>query len=252
MFNRRRFKCPHIKGSWYEAFSMQKILVIHGDEAMLDMLAMSLESADYEVRVADSAESAHELIKQEAPNLILLDWSLPGTTGVELLRGLKRNESTASLPVLLLTEDAGQSVASPGFDAGADGKISTQSAPRELISQVRTVLRRNGHNELTEQVEIDSLVFDPISYRVSIDGQLIDLSPTGFRLLKFFLMNQDRVFTRNQILDHVWHGNVDVDERTVDVHIRHLRKAISVLEHDKYIQTVRGAGYRFSTQGLKR
>ena len=229
---------------------MQRVLVVHGEKAIRDMLSASLEGADYDVQVVPTSLSAQEAVMEDVPDLVLLDWNLPGTSAFELLRRLKRNEATARIPVILLMADDDEAAINSGFDAGAEDHINIQCTPRELVARIKAVLRRNELEVLTEPLCVDSLVLDPISYRVSIDGNLIYLSPTGFRLLKFFMMNQDRVFTRNQILDHVWRGNVSVDERTVDVHIRRLRKAISIQQHDKYLQTVRGAGYRFSRQTI--
>ena len=172
---------------------------------------------------------------------------MPGTTGLELLRRLKRDELTEKIPVIMLTAKAEEDSKISGLDAGADDYIPKPFSPRELISRVKAVMRRIGREELKDVINVGEMHFDPQSHRVSISGEYINLGPTEYRLLQFFLTHQERVYSRDQILDYVWGGNVYLDERTVDVHIRRLRKAISVAGHENYVQTVRGSGYRFST-----
>jgi len=224
------------------------VLVVDDEPSIRDMLAISLDAAGYNVLQAENAQKAHGLVVDKHPDLVLLDWMMPGTSGLELLRRLKRDEFTDHIPVILLTARAEESNKISGLDSGADDYISKPFSPRELVARVKAVLRRVGREELKEPILVGSLVFDPLAHRVSIDGQSVNLGPTEYRLLQFFLTHQERVYTRDQILDYVWGGNVYLDERTVDVHIRRLRKAISVAGHDEYVQTVRGAGYRFSTQ----
>lgn len=224
------------------------VLIVDDEAAIRDMLCIALEAADFNVLEAENAQQAHAAIIDGHPDLVLLDWMMPGTTGLELLRRLKRDDLTAKIPVIMLTAKAEEDSKISGLDAGADDYIPKPFSPRELISRVKAVLRRVGREELQEPISIDQLVFDPIGHRVSISGQQINLGPTEYRLLQFFLTHQERVYSRDQILDYVWGGNVYLDERTVDVHIRRLRKAISVAGHENYVQTVRGAGYRFSTQ----
>ena len=224
------------------------ILLVDDEAAIRDMLSIALEAADYNVLQAENAQQAHAVIIDRCPDLVLLDWMMPGTTGLELLRRLKRDELTEKLPVIMLTAKAEEDNKISGLDAGADDYIAKPFSPRELISRVKAVLRRIGREELKEPIHVGDMVFDPIGYRVNIGSQPVNLGPTEYRLLQFFLTHQERVFSRDQILDYVWGGNVYLDERTVDVHIRRLRKAISVAGHDNYVQTVRGAGYRFSTQ----
>ena len=173
---------------------------------------------------------------------------MPGTTGLELLRRLKRDELTEKIPVIMLTAKAEEDSKIYGLDSGADDYISKPFSPRELVSRVKAVLRRVGREDLDEPISVGELVFDPVSHKVTISGGSVNLAPTEFRLLQFFLTHQERVYSRDQILDYVWGSNVYLDERTVDVHIRRLRKAISVAGHENYVQTVRGAGYRFSTK----
>lgn len=222
------------------------ILVVDDEAAIRDMLSIALEAADYNVLQAENAQQAHACIIDRHPDLVLLDWMMPGTTGLELLRRLKRDELTEKIPVIMLTAKAEEDSKISGLDSGADDYIAKPFSPRELISRVKAVLRRIGREELKDAIIVDQLRFDPISHRVSIADEDINLGPTEYRMLQFFLTHQERVYSRDQILDYVWGGNAYLDERTVDVHIRRLRKAISVAGHENYVQTVRGAGYRFS------
>ncbi|MGB0449814.1 MAG: phosphate regulon transcriptional regulator PhoB [Porticoccaceae bacterium] len=224
------------------------VLIVDDEAAIRDMLCIALEAADFNVLDAENAQQAHAAIIDKQPDLVLLDWMMPGTTGLELLRRLKRDDLTAKIPVIMLTAKAEEDSRISGLDAGADDFIPKPFSPRELISRVKAVLRRVGREELQEPISIGQLVFDPVGHRVSIADQAINLGPTEYRLLQFFLTHQERVYSRDQILDYVWGGNIYLDERTVDVHIRRLRKAISVAGHENYVQTVRGAGYRFSAQ----
>lgn len=224
------------------------ILVVDDETSIREMLVISLESAGYNVLQAENAKTAHSLVLDKHPDLILLDWMMPVTTGLELLRRLKRDEMTDHIPVIMLTAKAEESSKISGLDSGADDYIAKPFSPRELLSRVKAILRRVSREELKDTIVVGDLEFDPLEHRISVAGNLINLAPTEFRLLQFFLTHQERVYSRDQILDYVWGKNVYLDERTVDVHIRRLRKAISVAGHDDYVQTVRGAGYRFSTQ----
>ena len=223
------------------------ILLVDDEAAIRDMLSIALEAADFNVLQAENAQQAHASIIDRQPDLVLLDWMMPGTTGLELLRRLKRDELTEKIPVIMLTAKAEEDSKISGLDAGADDYIPKPFSPRELISRVKAVMRRIGREELKDVINVGEMHFDPQSHRVSISGEYINLGPTEYRLLQFFLTHQERVYSRDQILDYVWGGNVYLDERTVDVHIRRLRKAISVAGHENYVQTVRGSGYRFST-----
>ena len=224
------------------------ILLVDDEMAIRTMLCVALEAAGYNVLQAENAQQAHAIIIDRSPDLVLLDWMMPGTTGLELLRRLKRDELTEKIPVIMLTAKAEEDSKISGLDAGADDYIAKPFSPRELISRVKAVLRRIGRDELKAPICVGEMVFDPVGHRVTIGNTSIDLGPTDYRLLQFFLTHQERVYSRDQILDYVWGGNVYLDERTVDVHIRRLRKAISIAGHENYVQTVRGAGYRFSTQ----
>ena len=224
------------------------ILIVDDEDSIRDMLSIALDAAGYNVLQALSAQTAHSLVVDRNPDLILLDWMMPGTTGLELLRRLKRDEITEKIPVIMLTAKAQEANKLSGLDAGADDYIVKPFSPRELISRVKAVLRRIDRADSTSPIVVGELALDPLEHRVSIGGVFINIGPTEYRLLHFFLTHQERVYSRDQILDYVWGGNVYLDQRTVDVHIRRLRKAISVAGYDNYVQTVRGAGYRFSVQ----
>lgn len=213
-----------------------------------DMLRVALEMADYRCLEAADAQSAHGIIVDKKPDLILLDWMLPGTSGIELARRLKRDEVTAEIPIIMLTAKGEEDNKVQGLEVGADDYITKPFSPRELVARLKAVLRRTESNTANEPIWVGELCLDPSSHRVTIEGTPVQMGPTEYRLLEFFLTHQERVYTRNQLLDHVWGGNVYVEERTVDVHIRRLRKALAIGNHDRYVQTVRGAGYRFSTQ----
>lgn len=222
------------------------VLIVDDESAIRDMVAVALEVAGYRCLQAENARNAHALIIDESPDLVLLDWMMPDTSGLELLRRLRRDELTAKLPVIMLTAKAEEDNMIQGLDSGADDYMSKPFSPRELIARIKSILRRQEAEVQEDPIQIEGLLFNPISHHVSINGKALNMGPTEFRLLSFFLSHQDRVYSRDQILDHVWGGNVYMDERTVDVHIRRLRKALSIDRHERFIQTVRGAGYRFS------
>lgn len=224
------------------------ILVVDDEPAIRDMISTALDVAGFDCLQAENAQQAHAMIIDEKPDLVLLDWMMPGTSGIELIRRLQRDELTKNVPVIMLTAKANEDNVVQGLEVGADDYITKPFSPRALVARINAVLRRAEPQLPQEPIAIDQLLFDPISHRVTIDGQPVSMGPTEFRLLSFFLTHQERVYSRDQILDHVWGGNVYMDERTVDVHIRRLRKAISLEGQDRFIQTVRGAGYRFSTK----
>ena len=234
--------------SVFEDASMPKktVLVVDDEPAIRDMLTMVLEAASFVVLEVENARLAHAAIIDRRPDIVLLDWMMPGTTGLELLRRLKRDPLTKNVPIIMLTAKAEEGGKVAGLDSGADDYVSKPFSPRELVARIKAVLRRISEDEVKEIIEAGSLRFDPISHRVTIAGEAMTLSPTEYRLLHFFLKHQNRVFSRDQILDFVWGANVYLDERTIDVHIRRLRNSIAVAGCDQYVQTVRGAGYRFS------
>ena len=224
----------------------QSILVIDDEPAIRDMLQIALDAAGFKVVLAEDAKQAYPIIIDTPPDLILLDWMMPGTSGIELLRRLRRDE--INVPVIMLTAKVEEASKISGLDSGADDYIAKPFSPRELVSRVKAILRRTSEESMKEVIFAGALKLDQLNRRVNIGDTLISLGPTEYKLLQFFLTHQDRVYTRDQILDNVWGRNVYLDERTVDVHIRRLRKAISIAGHENYVQTVRGAGYRFSIQ----
>lgn len=222
------------------------ILIVDDETSIRDMLRVALEMADYNCLEAEDAQQAHTLIVDEKPDLILLDWMMPGTSGLELARRIKRDEVTSGIPIIMLTAKGEEDNKVQGLETGADDYITKPFSPRELVARLKAVLRRTDTQHLSEPIAVEGLLLDPISHRVTINDKPVDMGPTEYRLLEFFLTHQERVYTRGQLLDHVWGGNVYVEERTVDVHIRRLRKALSMDDHDRFVQTVRGTGYRFS------
>lgn len=223
------------------------VLIVDDEAPIREMIAVALEMADYNCLEAENAQQAHALVIDKRPDLILLDWMMPGTSGVELARRLKRDPLTAETPVIMLTAKGEEDNKVQGLEAGADDYITKPFSPRELVARLKAVLRRTTPKGIEDPVEVDGLVLDPASHRVSSHDEPLEIGPTEFRLLQFFMTHQERAYTRNQLLDQVWGGNVYVEERTVDVHIRRLRKALGE-KHEHLVQTVRGTGYRFSTK----
>jgi two-component system, OmpR family, phosphate regulon response regulator PhoB len=224
------------------------ILIVDDESAIRDMLRVALEMADYHCLEASNAQEAHAIIVDNKPDLILLDWMMPGTSGIELTRRLKRDEVTSNIPIILITAKGEEDNKIQGLDIGADDYITKPFSPRELVARLKALLRRTTTLDSTKPIVVQGLCLDPSSHRVTINGQSVDMGPTEYRLLEFFLTHQERAYTRGQLLDHVWGGNVYVEERTVDVHIRRLRKALTLDQHENLVQTVRGTGYRFSTK----
>ncbi|HEB58154.1 MAG TPA: phosphate regulon transcriptional regulatory protein PhoB [Gammaproteobacteria bacterium] len=225
------------------------ILLVEDETAIREMLRYTLTREGFEVIEAGDAREGERLIASVAPDLLLLDWMLPGLSGVELARRLRRSERTRRLPIIMLTARGDEENRIQGLEEGADDYVTKPFSPRELVARIRALLRRSGGDADTEgPLETEGLALDPASHRVTANGVDISLGPTEYRLLHFFMAHPERVFSRNQLLDQVWGDNVYIEERTIDVHIRRLRKALEKGGHDRLIQTVRGAGYRFSTQ----
>ena len=225
----------------------KRVLIVDDEAPIREMIAVALEMAGYECDEADSAQTAHASIVDRKPDLLLLDWMMPGTSGIEFARRLRRDEVTADIPIIMLTAKTDEDNKVQGLEAGVDDYITKPFSPRELVARLKAVLRRTTPKGVEEAVTVDNLTLDPVSHRVTADGRPLELGPTEFRLLQFFMTRPDRAYTRSQLLDMVWGGNVYVEERTVDVHIRRLRKALGE-RHDYLVQTVRGTGYRFSSQ----
>jgi two-component system phosphate regulon response regulator PhoB len=227
----------------------RSILIIEDEPAIREMVCFALERAGFDCAQASNAEEGQACIADRLPDLILLDWMLPGMSGVDLARRLKREELTRNLPIIMLTAKGEEADRIRGLEVGADDYVVKPFSPRELVARIHAVLRRVSPEAPEPVLDVDGLVLDSVGHWVSANGQRLEMGPTEFRLLHFFMTHPDRVFSREQLLDRVWGRNVYVEERTVDVHIRRLRKAIEAKGHDRLIQTVRGAGYRFSTRG---
>jgi two-component system, OmpR family, phosphate regulon response regulator PhoB len=224
------------------------ILIIEDEPAIREMVCFALERAGFDCVQANDSEDGQACIADRAPDLILLDWMLPGMSGVDLARRLKREELTRNIPIIMLTARGEEADRIRGLDMGADDYVVKPFSPRELVARIHAVLRRVAPETPEPVLEVDGLVLDSVGHRVSANGQPLEMGPTEFRLLHFFMTHPDRVYSREQLLDRVWGRNVYVEERTVDVHIRRLRKALEASGCDRLIQTVRGAGYRFSEQ----
>jgi two-component system phosphate regulon response regulator PhoB len=227
------------------------ILVVEDEQAIAEMIMTSLEMAGYQVKRAANGQIAYQMVLDTPPDLILADWMMPMMTGVELTKRLKREENTAEIPIILLTAKADEDDKIKGFDAGVDDYVIKPFSPRELLARIKAVLRRGHTDSNGKGLAAGQLVLDRSANKASIAGNALSLGPIEYRLLEFFMLHPDRVYSRDQLLDRVWGGNVYVENRTVDVHIRRLRLSISILSHETMIQTVRGAGYRFSSEGFK-
>jgi two-component system phosphate regulon response regulator PhoB len=224
------------------------ILVVEDESAIRDMLAYTLERAGFQVVEAGDTREAADRLNEARPDLILLDWMLPGISGVEFAKRLRRDEPTRELPIIMLTARGEEESKLRGYEAGIDDYVTKPFSTQELVARIRAVLRRSAGQESPERIEIDGLSLDTASHRVSVNDQTINLGPTEFRLLHFFMTHAERVYSRDQLLDQVWGSQVYIEDRTVDVHIRRLRKALEPYGFDRHVQTVRGAGYRFSKQ----
>ncbi len=226
--------------------SEKTVLVVEDESAIREMVAFSLKRAGFDVREATDCAAARLLVADRIPDLILLDWMLPDVSGVEFARALRREENTREIPVIMLTARTDEDDKVRGLDSGVDDYITKPFSSRELIARINAVLRRTAPGGGEETLQAGGLVLNTFSHRVTADGANVELGPTEFRLLQFFMGHPERVFSRAQLLDRVWGGNVYVEERTVDVHIRRLRVALTDGGFDRCVQTVRGAGYRFS------
>ena len=226
----------------------KQILIVEDEKPIRDMIAFGLRRAGFDVREAEDSSGARASIADHRPDLMLVDWMLPDQSGLELTRAVKRNKDTEDLPVIMLTARADEHDKVSGLEGGADDYVTKPFSPRELLARINAVLRRSAPAGNGGAIEAGGLVLDTASHRVTAGDQTVPLGPTEYRLLQFFMEHPERVYTRGQVLDRVWGGNVYVEERTVDVHIRRLRKALEPFASDGLIQTVRGSGYRFSTR----
>ncbi|MDG4555049.1 MAG: phosphate regulon transcriptional regulator PhoB [Candidatus Competibacter sp.] len=224
------------------------ILIVEDEQPIREMITFALAGVGYEVREAADARQAQAAISERLPDLILLDWMLPGISGIDFARRLKKEDLTRELPIIMLTARAEEEDKVQGLESGADDYVTKPFSPRELVARIRAVLRRGGPAAEDEILRANGLSLDLASHRVSAGDALLEVGPTEYRLLEFFMSHPERVYSRGQLLDRVWGSNVYVEERTVDVHIRRLRKVLEPFGYEALIQTVRGAGYRFSTR----
>jgi two-component system phosphate regulon response regulator PhoB len=224
------------------------ILVVEDEPAIQELIAVNLSFAGHKVLRAYDVGQADTLIRAELPDLILLDWMLPGTSGLTFARRLRSDTRTRLIPVIMLTAKGAEQDKIDGLEAGADDYITKPFSPKELMARIKAVLRRRAPQLTDDMSAVGGLVLDPTSHRLTGNGVTLSVGPTEFRLLHFFMTHAERVFSRTQLLDHVWGDHVFVEERTVDVHIRRLRKALEPTRHDRHIETVRGSGYRFTKQ----
>lgn len=222
------------------------ILVVEDEPAIQELISYNLELAGHQVRRANSAEGAMAMVRAALPDMVVLDWMLPGMSGIDFARWLRADKRTQAVPLIMLTARADEQDKLSGLETGADDYLTKPFSPRELVARVKAVLRRRAPQATDDAVEAAGLMLDPASHRVLGNGTPITLGPTEFRMLHFLMTHAERVHTRAQLLDQVWGDHIFVEERTVDVHIRRLRKALEDTGHDRLIKTVRSAGYRFS------
>jgi len=222
------------------------ILVVEDEPSIHELISINLGMAGYEVIVAESAEQALSLIRNELPDLALLDWMLPGASGIDLARQLRSEPRTRELPIIMLTARGEEQDKLRGLETGADDYITKPFSVRELEARIKAVLRRRAPALTSDAIEYHSLRLDPASHRITGHGKSLPMGPTEFRLLHFFMTHLERVYSRTQLLDFVWGDHVFIEERTIDVHIRRLRAALEPSGHHTLIQTVRGSGYRFA------
>jgi len=222
------------------------ILVVEDEPAIQELIAYNLKQAGHQPLRADNAEQAMNLVQNALPDLVLLDWMLPGLSGIDFARRLRTDKRTRMVPIIMLTARSDEQDKLTGLDTGADDYITKPFSPRELNARIKAVLRRRAPQMTDDVVQLGGLRLDPASHRVSGNGEPVILGPTEFRLLHFLMTHPERVHSRTQLLDQVWGDHVFVEERTVDVHIRRLRKALEPTRLDRLVQTVRGTGYRFS------
>ncbi len=226
----------------------KRILVVEDEAPIREMLCFVLEQKGYETVEAEDYADGLAKVREPYPELIVLDWMMPGGSGIQFIKQLKQDEVTRQIPMVMLTARGEEEDKVRGLEAGADDYITKPFSPKELTARLHAVMRRVSPTSVDEVIEVQGLKLDPVSHRVSAEEKALDMGPTEFKLLHFFMTHPERVYSREQLLNNVWGTNVYVEDRTVDVHIRRLRKAIEETGHDRLIQTVRGAGYRFSTR----
>jgi len=228
--------------------SARQILIVEDERPIREMIAFSLKRAGYVVHEAEDSHGARQRLADQRPDLMLVDWMLPDMSGLELTRLIKRDRETRELPIIMLTARAGEADKVAGLEGGADDYVTKPFSPRELLARIQAVLRRTSVGNTDEKIDLGGLQLDKASHRVTAGDRTVSLGPTEYRMLEFFMTHPERVYSREQLLDRIWGGNVYVEERTIDVHIRRLRKALEEFQLDQLVQTVRGSGYRFSAR----
>jgi len=229
--------------------SNQHILIVEDETAISDMIGFTIERSGYSWSAAIDTKEATTKLGERLPDLILLDWMLPGISGIDYARRLRKEEITQEIPIIMLTARGEEGDKLRGFEAGVDDYVSKPFSPKELVARIKAVLRRASPYKEDSICQVENLRLDASSHRVSVNENAVEMGPTEFKLLQFLMTHPERVYSRTQLLDYVWGSNVYIEDRTVDVHIRRLRKALGDHGYDRFIQTVRGAGYRFSPQG---
>jgi two-component system phosphate regulon response regulator PhoB len=224
---------------------MATVLIVDDEPDIREVIRYALEEGGFRVLEAGHADDARKLLTEQ-PDLMLLDWMLPGRSGLELAGQLKQSAKTRAMPIIMISARGEEEDRVKGLDTGADDYITKPFSPREMVARVNAVLRRTRPDDISDKIEIGGLCIDNLSHRVSAHGRAVEIAPTEYRLLHFFMTHADRAFSRSQLLDQVWGDQVYVEERTVDVHVRRLRKALEKTGHERLLQTVRGVGYRFS------
>jgi len=225
-----------------------KILLVEDEEAIREMVSFALTRAGFDVIGAEDASAAQKQIGQEIPDIVLLDWMLPGISGIDLARRWRQDSRTQNVPIMMLTARGEEEDKLRGFDIGVDDYMTKPFSTQELIARIKAILRRQNKQEDDTVLVAQTLKLDTVGHRVTVGSDSLTLGPTEYRLLQFFMSHPERVFTRGQLLDQVWGDDVYIEERTVDVHIRRLRKLLEPHDCAEFVQTVRGAGYRFSQQ----
>jgi len=228
------------------------VLVVEDESAIRDMIRFALEQHQFQVITAESVHAATDILQDNSThspiNAALVDWMLPGASGLQLIKQLRKNESTRLLPIIMITAKTDEDDISEGLDAGADDYITKPFSPRELISRLNALLRRSQQFQATDTKSLGDLLVDNTKHQVSVNGTAVELGQLEFKLLHYLIQSPERVFSRTQLLDAIWGHDSDIEERTVDVHILRLRKALKPVQHDSIIETVRGVGYRLSNK----
>ena len=223
------------------------ILIVEDESSILELISLNLHQAGFNPIRAISAEYADNLVKETLPDLIVLDWMLPGMNGIEFAKRLRANSTTKLIPIIMLTAKGDEDNKLEGLTVG-DDYLTKPFSPRELVARIKALLRRRSPELVNDPIIVESLVLDPSSHKVQINNKIISIGPTEFKILHFFMKNSDRVYSRNKILDKIWGNKSEIDDRTVDVHIKRLREVLKQSGYDKFIQTIRGTGYRFSKE----